>query len=702
MEKYRSLYQACCAYRDAVADDPLHAALLRALREDAQSTERCEDECSAVKWDPEWIEAFEAAMPYVVKAIDEQRRFIESFSEIRRVDQARKTTVDSVRHLAEHSNLISRVQGEDIIPEKILIVEREDNYAIYENRFLFTLVQQMHLFLNQRYSAAREANGLRRLRVESVRNAQSGDLRLSTSTSFVLDRLPARESRVLEEQPQEEMSDTERVEALYHQTLQLSVTPLLRQLKGCTPVSSPIVRTNVFKNNENFRQALNLFEFLQRYQKPGYEIITDNQTLPVFPESLRENLFELQLLQAVAGRLSMDPDLEEALKADLELTAAHRDLDHQQQDNALELSARSRIAQARREETAIRETEIARREEIIGQQDQEIARQRGEISDRDLKLEKAAEEIRGLEETREKLEQTVAEDQRILEETKEQARLELEKTVAEDQRVLEEAKEQARLELEKTVAEDQRILEEAKEQARLELEKTVTEDQRILEETKEQARLELEKTVAEDQRVLEETKEQARQELERTVTEDQRILEETKARAQHELDETVAGNLREREAAREKLNRLEESLHSAQEEARKAQSDTEAERLLRRQDLEQAKQEVLQARREAEENVRRIRADAEAEVRQQREIAEKSLQEARKQAEDALSRARGSEQAALIAQRQLREQKEKVASLQKQLIQARQSLKKTEKAPSSTRNLRHVARKVWFGNQKDS
>ena len=150
MEKYRSLYQACCAYRDAVADDPLHAALLRALREDAQSTEHCEDECSAVKWDPEWIEAFEAAMPYVVKAIDEQRRFIESFSEIRRVDQARKTTVDSVRHLAEHSNLISRVQGEDIIPEKILIVEREDNYAIYENRFLFTLVQQMNLFLNQR------------------------------------------------------------------------------------------------------------------------------------------------------------------------------------------------------------------------------------------------------------------------------------------------------------------------------------------------------------------------------------------------------------------------------------------------------------------------------------------------------------------------------------------------------------------------
>ena len=472
--------------------------------------------------------------------------------------------------------------------------------------------------------------------MESVRNAQSGDLRLSASTSFVLDRLPARESRVLEEQPQEEMSDTERVEALYHQTLQLSVTPLLRQLKGCTPVSSPIVRTNVFKNNENFRQALNLFEFLQRYQKPGYEIITDNQTLPVFPESLRENLFELQLLQAVAGRLSMDPDLEEALKADLELTAAHRDLDHQQQDNALELSARSRIAQARREETAIRETEIARREEIIGQQDQEIARQRGEISDRDLKLEKAAEEIRGLEETREKLEQTVAEDQRILEETKEQARLELEKTVAEDQRVLEETREQARLELEKTVAEDQRI------------------------------------------------------------------LEETKAQAQRELDETVAGNLREREAAREKLNRLEESLHSAQEKARKAQSDTEAERLLRRQDLEQAKQEVLQARKEAEENVRRIRADAEAEIRQQRESAEKSLQEARKQAEDTLATARGTAEAALIAQRQLREQKEKVASLQKQLIQARQSLKKTEKGPSSTRNLRHVARKVWFGNQKDS
>ena len=120
MQKYSSLYQAFQAYKQSVAGDQLHEELLRSLREDLQAAERCQEQCSTLKWDPEWIGAFETALPFVEKAIDEQRRFIESYEEIRRVDQARKTTVDSVRHLAEHSNLITRVQGDDIIPDKIL------------------------------------------------------------------------------------------------------------------------------------------------------------------------------------------------------------------------------------------------------------------------------------------------------------------------------------------------------------------------------------------------------------------------------------------------------------------------------------------------------------------------------------------------------------------------------------------------------
>ena len=117
MEKISRLYQAYHAYLESVEGDPFHDALMHSLLSDSVSSNSCQDKCTAVQFDREWIEVFENTLPFVEKAVEEQRRFIESFSEIRRVDQARKTSVESVRHLAEHSNLITHMDGPDIVPD---------------------------------------------------------------------------------------------------------------------------------------------------------------------------------------------------------------------------------------------------------------------------------------------------------------------------------------------------------------------------------------------------------------------------------------------------------------------------------------------------------------------------------------------------------------------------------------------------------
>ena len=390
MEKISRLYQAYHAYLESVEGDPFHDALMHSLLSDSVSSNSCQDKCTAVQFDREWIEVFENTLPFVEKAVEEQRRFIESFSEIRRVDQARKTSVESVRHLAEHSNLITHMDGPDIVPDKILIVQREDNYAIYENRFLFTLVDQMQSFLHVRYTAVQEAAGLRQLSLVMDREGKNGGIRLCGSLRLAVEQLPLK-GDLFEDSP-ENLSDLERVELLVKRTDLLASAPLLRRLKGCTPVSSPVVRTNVFKNNENFRQALTLFDFLQEYRKPGYEIVTDQRKTVPFPEQLTRDFCELMTLQAMMSRLVLDPDLESGLAESLRLAREEERLAGEREAISHEQAARSLAAQARREEEAIRIREITLREEIIARKEEEMAQAQGEISDLRQELQTMADE----------------------------------------------------------------------------------------------------------------------------------------------------------------------------------------------------------------------------------------------------------------------------------------------------------------------
>ena len=111
----------------------------------------------------EWLGTVRRLLPYVEKAIDEQRRFIRAHREVVRVDRAKRVTSETVRHLAQHSEYITRVDRDGSVqPDRLLTVERDENYAIYENRFLYTLVTHLESFLAQQARAAAAPRGRRK------------------------------------------------------------------------------------------------------------------------------------------------------------------------------------------------------------------------------------------------------------------------------------------------------------------------------------------------------------------------------------------------------------------------------------------------------------------------------------------------------------------------------------------------------------
>ena len=66
---------------------------------------------------------------------------------------SRKITVESVKHLAQHTDLIQSVDLKTgkITPSKILNVHKEESLMTYENKFVNTLIDRLYIFINTRY-----------------------------------------------------------------------------------------------------------------------------------------------------------------------------------------------------------------------------------------------------------------------------------------------------------------------------------------------------------------------------------------------------------------------------------------------------------------------------------------------------------------------------------------------------------------------
>ena len=148
-------YWAYREFRDSVSQLPESRKRLDALRAADKGNDVHNGSERRCLIDMDWVETIEKALPSIDKAIRENRRFIAVEDEVVPIEKSRRITTESVRHLAQHTNLISRVEDDMVTPERILNVRREESYAIYENRFLVLLLDTALRFVEQRFSAIR-------------------------------------------------------------------------------------------------------------------------------------------------------------------------------------------------------------------------------------------------------------------------------------------------------------------------------------------------------------------------------------------------------------------------------------------------------------------------------------------------------------------------------------------------------------------
>ena len=318
-------YRAFKNYRKYTLKDK--ACLRQRQRIVQASSEHDRLECirTTCKIDEKWVEQIEKGLPFVEKAIAEERQFIKNEGEVLDIEKVKHVSKDSVAHLARHSDLITHVpkDGGDLIPDKIYMVERLSDYAVYENRFLYMLLCYVRDFIDLRLKKIKEL-GNRYFAQTYIKR----DMQLANGKLFFEGKLVEENNRdPFATMDEKTVSVIDRIESCQHIVSSLLSKPLMVIVAKSPMLKPPITKTNVLKMDIKFKNAVSLYEYLSAYEGAGYDIIEKKKTFSPFGEELGDELSEIINLTSfityeygneLNGTLQREFDIEEKELAEKE------------------------------------------------------------------------------------------------------------------------------------------------------------------------------------------------------------------------------------------------------------------------------------------------------------------------------------------------------------------------------------------------
>lgn len=265
----------------------------------------------------EWIGAIEDCIVSLDNIVRNPRKFIVIEEDIVDISLARSISAESVKHLSQHTNLISSVTKEGmVIPSKILNTSKEESFEVYENRFIYTLLLKVKDFIDRRSAAIKSAM------------MQSGELGVDVESEFSVDKSKVRYKMsgnanfpfdaVVKKSGGGGPSDIERIARINQIISDFLASPFAREMRSCALVRPPIQRTNVILKNPDFKKALVLWQYIETNEKNDYKIETSTETVemnPIIADKYRAMIYlNTVLMQSIANTHEASDSLESAKK----------------------------------------------------------------------------------------------------------------------------------------------------------------------------------------------------------------------------------------------------------------------------------------------------------------------------------------------------------------------------------------------------
>ena len=253
----------------------------------------------------DWIATIESFFPSVYKIANDPKSGLRYEQEVTAIEKAKRVNSDSVRHLSANTHLIKEMRGNQVIPKGILVTNAEIDYAIYENRFIKTLIVRLYDFINRRYRLIKnniESYNQKHFNMKSVYQIQDSKVEFDLNmkiTEDVKDEAINKKNKLM----------LAKIEYLLKQINNLNKTEFMQNLKNAKPVKAPIMQTSILLKNVDYKNCYTLWLYLDKYHTLDFDTEITEKNLS-FDHAYMKNVYQLAL-QSFTAVYGNQKDLED-------------------------------------------------------------------------------------------------------------------------------------------------------------------------------------------------------------------------------------------------------------------------------------------------------------------------------------------------------------------------------------------------------
>lgn len=356
MVDFSKYYRSYKYMQDMLKSDFTHNYIEEALKDGDEGKDSIFGKTNEKVIDMDWVIAIEETLPYIQKAIEEQRRFIKQAENVVRIKKAKK----------------------------ILTVEREEGFAIYENRVLLTLIHKALMFVDDKYSKMKDVPNDSYNNITMNRHLELNQQKLDFSVNYVNENHESL-AEDLDVEDIESLSDFDRIRRIRQGLNECLATPLMKEIAKEPQVKPPLTQTNLLKENPNFKKAVELWSFLDTYKKQGFELVGEEYNGKMSDEN-KEDVYLAMEFQHFMMSITTNPALRKMLqeKYEEENALAKEEADRPEKVKEMVLEAQTEAVS--KEEIEKLTAEITELKQKIAEQKQKIEEQANIIKTQEGKI----------------------------------------------------------------------------------------------------------------------------------------------------------------------------------------------------------------------------------------------------------------------------------------------------------------------------
>lgn len=236
--------------------------------------------------DERWLTVVEEGLTSIFNIVDKPRRFIATTEEVVPVALARKITADSVRHLSQNTQFITTNAKGDIQPTKVLNVTTEESFDLYENRFVYHLIQRLFAFVDKRTDVIFWSTG------DETCNTMCMESKIDDAYEEISYKveMTVKNRQSFAENDNDNMDLFKRIDRVRRMSRTLRASSFCDIMNGCAKVKSPIQRTNLMMKDPDYRNCYKLWQFIESYDEVGYSI-EEQDTALEFDEEYQTQMY---------------------------------------------------------------------------------------------------------------------------------------------------------------------------------------------------------------------------------------------------------------------------------------------------------------------------------------------------------------------------------------------------------------------------